>query len=324
MAKKTWAYAKNERDEFILDQYDPSRPRTFYIWEVLKLKNNLPEDYKKINFYSTQANPSNRSRMTPVKNGFFKYIENIKGGSNSEGDNETISHSMAILVLSELKNIKFVINDKTYVLNFSKFIIEPRLQFENGNVYFPDLIGYFSSECDLSEKWNGKVAIEIAVKHKCTSQKIHDFLEYGIPIIEVCISDKMWFSKEFNRHIYDADDVENYYNFLKKMLSNQVYGRIRSNPTASNYYEKQLLKKNKIIYDNQQKFDDFKKLCKLKLAETISLNKNIKNSLDNMKLTNQQLEQALFESQQNENSLKNKIEKIKSMSFWQKIKQLFN
>ncbi|WP_392563032.1 hypothetical protein RHO12_06105 [Orbus sturtevantii] len=324
MAKKTWAYAKNERDEFILDQYDSSRLRTFYVWEVLKLKNSLPEDYKKLNFYSTQANPSNRSRMTPVKNGFFKYIENITGGSNSEGDNETISHSMAILVLSELKNIKFIINDKTYVFNFSKFIIEPRLQFENSNVYFPDLIGYFSSECDLAEKWNGKVAIEIAVKHKCTPQKIRDFLEYGIPIIEINISDKMCFSKEFNRHVYDANDVEKYYNFFKKMLSNQVYGSIRSNPTSSSYYEKQLVKKNKIIDENQQGFDELKELSKLKLIEAINQYKNVKNSLNNIKLINQQLEQALSKSQQNENSLKNKMEEINSMSFWQKIKQIFN
>lgn len=81
-------------------------------------------------------------------------------------------------------------------MNFSKFIIEPRLQFENGNVYFPDLIGYFSSECDLAEKWNGKVVIEITVKHKCTSQKIRDFLEHGILIIKVSISDKIWFSRD--------------------------------------------------------------------------------------------------------------------------------
>lgn len=324
MAKKTWAYAKNEQDEFIQDKNDPSRFRTFYIWEVLKLKNTLPEDYKKISFYSTQANPSNRSRMAPVKNGFFRYIENMKGGNNSEGDNETISHSTALLVLSELKNIKFIIKDKTYLLNFSKFIIEPRLQFENGNVYFPDLIGYFSSECDLAEKWNGKVVIEITVKHKCTSQKIRDFLEHGIPIIEVSISDKIWFSKEFNGKVYDANDVENYYNFLKKLFNNRVYGHIRSNPTSYHYYEKLLLKKNKIIDDNQQKFNELQELCKLKLTEAIKRYDNVRNSLDNIKLTNQQLQQALSKSQENENALKKRIEEIKSMSFWEKIKQIFN
>lgn len=111
--------------------------------------------------------------------------------------------------------------------------------------------------------------------------------------------------------------------FLKKLFNNRVYGHIRSNPTSSHYYEKLLLKKNKIIDDNQQKFNEFQELCKLKLTKAIKRYDNVRNSLDNIKLTNQQLQQALSKSQENENALKKRIEEIKSMSFWEKIKQIF-
>lgn len=35
------------------------------------MKQNFPEKYNELTFYSTQTNESNRFRMTPVKNGFF-------------------------------------------------------------------------------------------------------------------------------------------------------------------------------------------------------------------------------------------------------------
>ncbi len=60
-------------------------------------------------------------------------------------------------------------------------------------------------------------------------------------------------------------------------------------PTSYHYYEKLLLKKNKIIDDNQLKFNEFQELCKIKLTEAIKRYNNVRNSLDNIKLTNQQL-----------------------------------
>lgn len=324
MAKKTWTYVKNEQGEYILSQYDLSRLRTFYIWEVLKLRQNSPEEYKKLTFYSTQTNPSNRVRMTPVKNGFFRYIENIKGGNNSEGDNESISHSMAILVLSEIENIKFVVGKKTYHLNFSKFIIEPRLQFENGNVYYPDLIGYFSSDCDLSEKWSGKVAIEVAVKHKCEPLKIKDFLEHNIPIIEVSITPKLWFSKEFNKTVYDSDDVEKYYNFLKDRFMNQVFGNIRSDPVSVIYFKNKLTVNDDRLRESLNKFSQLKTLYQTKLTEIATNNKNLMHKLDCANLEKQQLSQSLVEGYKLETELRNKINEFESMRFWKKFKYLLS
>lgn len=327
MAKKIWAYAKNKQNNFILDQHQPSRLRIFYIWEVLKMKQKSPEEYEKLTFYSTQANEQYRARMAPVKNGFFKYIENMKGGNNGDGDNETISHSIAILVLSELKKIKFVIGQNSFQLNFSQFLIEPRLQFENGKVYYPDLIGYFSSECDLAEKWNGKVAIEVVVKHKCEPQKIKDFREHNIPLIEVNISEKIIFLKELTNQNYDSEDVEKYYNYLKAMFINKVFGCIRSDPISVNYHDKKL----KLKQLELSNITELQKLYCIEKERILNECTSIKNNLIDIKLRNNRLEESLEKSHElNKNLenkikiLENKIKIIESMSFWQKLKKLFN
>lgn len=323
MAKKTWAYAKNKQDCFILDQHKSSRLRTFYIWEVLKMKKNLPEEYERLTFYSTQANEQYRARMTPVKNGFFKYIENMKGGNNEGGDNETISHSTAMLVLSELEEIKFVIGQNSYQLKFSQFLIEPRLQFENGKVYYPDLIGYFSSECDLAEKWNGKVAIEVVVKHKCEPQKIKDFEEHNIPIIEVSISEKIFFSKEFRNQTYDSEDIEKYYNHLKTIFKNKVYGYIRSNPISVNYHDKKLRLKQEELSNSLSNITELEENHHIEKERILTQYSDIKNKLSNIILDNNHLIELLKEKDELNKELKNKLETIESMSFWQKLKGLF-
>ncbi|PIT46246.1 hypothetical protein [Snodgrassella alvi] len=352
MVKKIWAYAKNKQNDFIRGQH--SSLRKFYIWEVLKIKQNFPEKYNELTFYSTQTNESNRSRMTPVKNGFFKYTENMKGGNNQNGDNESISHSVAISVLSELKKIKFVIGQECYHLNFSHFQEGPRLQFENGHFYFPDLIGYFDSECELASKWNGKVAIEVVVNHKCEPQKIKDFFNHNIPIIEVYISEKIRFLKEVKKQIFDSTDVENYNQFLTKTFTELVYGRIVSDPSSDLYYQKQLdLKEEELksyikqiqlckqekndISDKYKKIEEdlnFQKqnfLCsENKLEESSRLNQELlhkykeMNEMLNIANENcQSLEIKLVESERINKELQIKLQKLESMSWWEKLKSLF-
>lgn len=326
MAKKTWAYAKDKQHCFILDQHNSSRLRTFSIWEVLKMKKNLPEEYKRLTFYSTQANEQYRAKMTPVINGFFRYNKNMKGGNNEGGDNESISHSTAMLVLSKLEEIKFIIGKNSYQLKFSQFLIEPRLQFENGKVYYPDLIGYFSSECDLAEKWNGKVAIEIVVKHKCEPQKIKDFVEHNIPIIEVSISEKLIFSKEFLSQTYNSDDVENYYKFLKEKFIKQVYGNIRSDPVSINYYNKKMKLKQVEIAEINERMNNINKQNQSYISEKktmLTKYEETKKTLNIIKLKNQELEQSVIKSNEQEKILRKDIDKFSTMSIWQKIKLLF-
>lgn len=326
MVKKIWAYAKNEQGDYISNQHNPSQNRTFYIWEVLKIKQKYPEVYEKLTFYSTQKSEKNRSKMTPVRNGFFRYIENMKGGNNEDGDNETISHSMAILALSELKEITFIIDKKSYQLKFTEFLIEPRLQFENDKVYYPDLIGYFSSKCDLAEKWNGKVAIEVAVNHKCEPTKIKDFFAHNIPIIEVTLTKKMIFLQEFQNKSYDSEDLEKYYNFLKSKFKDHVYGAILSDPIPANYYVEELKLKqmelNNIISINKE-LNELNESYKLELDNKQTSLNEFTIKINDLSRENYNLHNLLKQNEESNKKLKNKIEIIESMSFWEKLRYLF-
>lgn len=326
MAKKISAYAKNKQGEYILNQHKPSQLKKFYIWNVLKMKQESPAEYEKLTFYSTQADKQYRARMTPVKNGFFRYIENMKGGNNEDGDNESISHSTAISVLSELSEITFVIGKKSYQLKFTEFLIEPRLQFENRNVYYPDLIGCFSSKCDLAEKWNGKVAIEVAVNHKCEQTKIKDFFAHNIPIIEVTLTKKMIFLKEFQNKSYDSEDLEKYYDFLKSKFKDHVYGNILSDPIPANYYVEELKLKqielNNIISINTE-LNESNESYKLELDKKQSLLNEFTTKINDLSRENYNLHNLLKQNEESNKKLKNKIETIESMSFWEKLRYLF-
>lgn len=232
----------------------------------------------------------------------------------------------------------------------------------------PDLIGYFDSECELANKWNGKVAIEVVVNHKCEPQKIKDFFNHNIPIIKVYISEKIRFLKEVQKKRFDSTDVENYHQFLTKTFTERVYGRIVSDPSSDLYYQKQLnLKEEKLksyikqldlkeeelisyikkiqlceqekndISDKYKKIEEdlnFQKqnfLCsENKLDESSRLNQELlhkykeMNEMLNIANENSQaLEIKFVESERINKELQIKLQKLESMSWWEKLKSLF-
>jgi len=242
--KKIWAYAKNDSGCFIKDEH--GRLKLFFVWQALKLKKNDIFEFNKLTFFSTQADVSKRSRMTPVIKGFFRYIENSGGGVVS-GDGESLSHSIAILVLSELGSVNFVFGKDEYIFNFSKIQTEDlKIRFESGRFYFPDLVGFFTDENPFHEKWGGKVALEVKVYHGCEPEKVQDFLEHNIPIIEINITEKLRFKEELYKRPFDENDLERYYNFMTRIFSNKVYGKVIVDPSSESYNKKLILsEKNK-------------------------------------------------------------------------------
>lgn len=240
--KKIWAYAKGDSGGFIKDER--GRLKFFFIWQALKLKKHDIFEFNKLTFFSTQSDESKRSRMTPVVKGFFRYIEN-SGGNTISGDGESLSHSISILVLSELSSINFVFGKNECTFNFSEIKTEDlKIRFESGRFYFPDLIGFFADDNPYYEKWGGKVALEVKVSHGCEPEKVQDFLEHNIPIIEINITEKLRFKEELNKQPFDENDLERYYNFLKSIFSNKVYGKVVVDP-SSEVYNKRLLSSEK-------------------------------------------------------------------------------
>jgi len=234
--KKIWAYAKVDSGDFIKDER--GRLKLFFIWQALKLKKTDIFEFNKLTFFSTQADESKRTRMTPVVKGFFRYIENT-GGGGVTGDGESLSHSIAILALSELDSINFVFGKNEYVFNFSEIRTEDlKIRFESGRFYFPDLVGFFSNDNPYFEKWGGKVALEVKVSHGCEPEKVQDFFAHNIPIVEINITEKLRFKEELNKQSFDENDLERYYKFLKKIFGNKVYGRILVDPSSETYNKK--------------------------------------------------------------------------------------
>lgn len=310
MAKKIWAYAK-DRNGYI--KQISGRTRLFFIWEALRMKSKDTFNYNKHTFLSTQSDEDKRYEMIPVKNGFFRYKSNKGTRVLSGGDGESLSHEISISALFDLEEINFVIKNKSHIFNFSEMRIEDnKIRFENGNVYFPDLIGFFTSESEYFRKWGGKVAIEVKVTHGCEPEKVRDFEDHGIPILEIFISDKIRFLPEKNKVPFNEDDLEDYYKNLIRIFSTQVYAKVLSDPCSIEYQKDR-------YDDSYKKIDNASKERKTLVNQNTSLIEKIENKT----LENQALNHTLDKVNNELGSIKNKLITLNNRTIWQKIINLF-
>jgi hypothetical protein len=235
---KIWAYARKD-NEYVLDErFENKRPRLFFIWEALRMKRETTFEYNKLIFMSTHRNIESRQRMTPVIKGFFRYIENMKGNDNGDGG-ESLTHEFAILALSLMNSIMIKIGDEFHTYKFTELKIEDcKVQFENGNIYYPDLIGFLDLSDSMYEQWGGKVAIEVHVKHKCEPEKVRDFEDHGIPIIEITIYESIWLEKKIKGSEYSDQQLENYFEYIQETFKQYVYGKVISNPLSPSFQKK--------------------------------------------------------------------------------------
>lgn len=238
--KKIWAYAYKGDKEYIWNK-DLGKEKLYYIWEALKIRREDPREFNSLTFMSTQSNKNKRAELTAVKNpktAFFRYkSESVATGQSQDPDAEYISHEMAILVLSEMKVINFQQGETVLKIEFDHIKKDDlKIRFEDGTIYYPDLIGFFSKPEELAKQWGGKVAIEVKVTHPCSSQKIKDFKDHNIPVIEVPISEKFRLKAEFSHSDIDESTMEQYYQLLQRRFANIVYMKILSNPTMPVVY----------------------------------------------------------------------------------------
>ncbi|CAA0252567.1 conserved hypothetical protein [Tenacibaculum maritimum] len=305
--KKIWAYGKNFQNEYIKDSLD--RNRMFFIWEALSLKKNKPDEYNSITFWSTQRNENERSKMTTVKLGFFRYIENIKGNTYS-GDGESLSHSIAILALSRLKELNFTIGNKKLSIEPKEIIVDDlKVQFENGNYYFPDLICRFDKPLYITEKWGNKLAIEVKVSHACESIKVKDFEDHNYPIIEITLNKNMQFLKELRKETFDEDDLKKYYDFLTEKFSKNIYGKIISDPVRVKYHKRKIKELSSEITNLTQQSTKLKKSYSETKRDSLYKVESLTNNISKLEKERNKLEQE-------NNQLKNK-------SFITKLFELF-
>lgn len=321
MARKVWAYAKDKNQCFICENQS-LQPKIFYIWDVLRLKEQNFKKYQELKFYSTEHDEINRLELIPTEHGFFRY----KSDEIDENTKESIYHSAATLVLLEMPVIKFTFDKNKYILNFSKFLVEPCFRFkdfdQNEEKYYPDLVGYFSSECELQEKWKGCLAIEVVYTSRCYEKKVNSFEKNSIPIIEVIISKELKFNTNFCSEInFTAADVESYYKLLKAEFKNQVCGEILSDPVSPDFYIKKvssLKEEYKRKLEIKQQFHNNEKANLKRELNYINL------KYEEMKSEASHLHNLLEQMKQQEWHLNNRLNNYAVMGFWQKLKFLFN
>jgi hypothetical protein len=309
MAKKIWAYAKLE-NKYISD-INKERKRLFFIWEALKLKqisddlhyerslSSPPEfNYKDLTFISTQNDESSRVELVPVINGYFRYPPGRTPDASS-GDGESLSHELAILAISQLDKIPFVIGEDKLVIEFVDFLIDgemTKLQFGDGKYYYPDLIGYIKKGTTNYEKWGGKVSIEVKVTHgyKPEDPRIQLFQRHNFAVLQITVSDKFKFPPELpnsNAKI-TAESLEQHVEFLKSRFSEKTFATIISDPMVTSFSKK-------LISEKQQELDlTYRKLKKLNSSET-----DFKNKLMSKKEQVGLLFEQIIELNNNINSL---------------------
>ncbi|KPZ12959.1 hypothetical protein [Pseudomonas syringae group genomosp. 3] len=232
---KIWAYAKGSDGYLTLED---GRLKFFFVWQVLKMKRENPQQFSSLTFVSTQWREKYRREMFAVKNGYFRYKSAEPVNSRSgDSDGETLPHAYLIAILSQLQTINFKIGDEVVPFTFTRLVAEEtRLKFGNGNGYIPDLYGEFTSDNPYFKKWGGKVAIEVCYSNPCSMQKVVDFRDHGIPIIEVKIA------KTTNIETYiDKNDIEGSiergYQKITDIASNQLFCRVLSDPVSTRFHD---------------------------------------------------------------------------------------
>ncbi|WP_165667186.1 hypothetical protein [Metapseudomonas otitidis] len=232
---KIWACAKGANGYI---NREDGRYRLYFIWQVLKMRRENPPEFNALTFFSTHSREEKRREMVAVKSGYFRYkSKDIQGSQSGDSDSETLSHATLITILAQLETINFVINNELVPFTFTRLVAEEtHLKFGNGNSYIPDLYGEFTADNPYYQKWNGRVAIEVCYTNPCSIQKIVDFRDHGIPIIEVKITDSIKVEKYIR-----SDDVEGSlerrYRQITEIVARQLYCKVLSDPVSARFHQ---------------------------------------------------------------------------------------
>ena len=266
---KIWAYAKCSEGYVTLED---GRLKFFFVWQVLKMKRENPQQFSSLTFISTQWREKYRREMFAVKNGYFRYKSAEPASRSGDSDGETLPHAYLIAILSQLQTINFKIGDEVVPFTFTRLVAEEtRLRFGNGNVYVPDLYGEFTSDNPYYKKWGGKLAIEVCYSNPCSMHKVVDFRDHGIPIIEIKIA------KSINIETYiDKNDIEGSiergYQKITDIASNQLFCRVLSDPVSTRFHEDyaRQAEKDRVALVEKNKRETTFLLNKLREAESLA------------------------------------------------------
>lgn len=250
--------------------------------------------YFKKRIFSTHK--SNKIPMSLVVNhpygkSFFRYL----GNTNNNGEFESVSHSVYKEILKEMDILNLVVNERKIKLYVSFSDMEYYFYVNNNDRYADVFIRFEKSEPEeYFYKWNGRLCIEIKHTHAVDKSKIIDFYKEGIPIFEHTISKKLMISD----NISSEEELLNQKSFIAKKLSEKIYGKLISDPSA----------------------EEFNLILKLQKENDALLSKNTKLENENiiLKQENTNLENEIIRLKQDNDFLlhyKNLLESKKILKF---------
>lgn len=296
-------------------KYENGEYQKTNIWEVYRGKNQDPHRWEKMRYFSTHRKVENRKEMSYVQrkpNYYFKY-KSLKDVKSHEGHDTTLTHEVVQDIISELKEITFVIKNKdskVYKIYVSDWEVEEEIKTLNGDYSVDILFKFEKSEPEsLVLQWNGIVAVEIHVTNEVKATKVKDLLDLGIPILEHTVSKKFYIDE--SRKITEAEIVEKK-QFLCRYYEKEIYVNL-----LADYYSKEYLTMMKIKALKEQ-------VSSLEKQNALQSNElqQYKAYVNNLKAENASLSKQLSEKDRELSIVKGEDEQLKK-SLWYKLHKAF-
>lgn len=209
-------------------RYDNGTWHVVTRWDLLKLSEVDFEKYRTSHFPFLYFQKSLDSPRLTFNKGqkTFRFLPKAgeKDSENQKG--MTISHILAQEVLSEMETFKFSLMDKRkkpykrreIEIKVDQTLIEKSVL---DGKYIVDLLVFFSSPPELALKWNRCFAIEIMVTNAVDGNKMTDFENAKLPLIEVELGEQLVFKKSA------METTEKEENELRDYITNSFRKSIR-------------------------------------------------------------------------------------------------
>lgn len=213
MVKKFYAYYKSN-----------SGMKSVSVYKALKMKNSRINNKDEIIDFWDSPELKNAEKVFPKRSSidgksahFSYYSGSTHAGISSE---MTMTHKLYEIVYSEANRL-LLDEFGTQVMIFIKNAKMEYFYRTSYNLYYIDIM----FELERTEpllyyyKWNGNLALEIAVTHKVEKSKINDLTENGIQIFQVKIYD----NQRVPEDISNEEQHEYYKQIIRKKVEKSNY-----------------------------------------------------------------------------------------------------
>lgn len=291
-------------------RYDNGTWHVVTRWDLLKLSEVDFEKYKTDHFPFLYFQKSLDSPRLTFNRGqkTFRYLSKDVEKEMENPRGMTISHILAQEVLSEMEIFKFSLMDKRkkpyrrreIEIKVDQTLIERRVL---DGKYIVDLMVFFSSPPELALKWNRCFAMEIMVTNAVDGNKMTDFENAKIPLIEVELGEKLILKKSAMETTEKEED--NLREFITNSFRKNIWGDIFVDPSSDKYLE------NEAIISLQNNIETLS----IGIRESNETIKSLREEKAKVEANKDQLNKIIQEHRQINGTLNKEIENERKTAF---------